>query len=312
MRISPEGIRFTTEEGSAMEAFVFLSKTLFSTYTYNTPPPSSSQDDFAPLPVFEINLASLLETLNIFSLSDTNATKRPSDYESFRLNRHAGVNAFSNHALGLNGICRISYEGEGSPLSIHMSESGVTTTCDLTTYETQSTEEIPFKRDALALKTIMGSSYLLDAVAELTSMSPTHLTMTATPRSSRSRPGGSNLSLTAAGALGSATVDFTLETPSETPILETFLCEEKTSASFKFSLIKAAQKAMAAATKVSIRLDDEGVLSLQLLVEVEASAVNGAGKEPPAFVDFRIVPSLEGEAELNGNGALSDDTEDDD
>ena len=304
VRITPEGLRFSTEEGSAMEAFVFLEKALFTTYTYNTPPPPSSQDDSPSPPIFEISLTALLETLNIFSLSDPNATKRPGEYDAFaahRLNRHAGVGPFSNQALGMSGVCTFSYEGEGSPLSIRMSESGVTTTCDLTTYEADSTEEIPFDRDALALKTILRSSYLLDAITELSSMNPTILALTATPTSRT----GANISLTASGALGSAAVDFTADTTSDTPILERFHCPKKTSASFKFALIKSAQRAMSSATKVSMRLDEEGVLSLQFLVEVEAGS--GGGGEGVAFVDFRVVPLVEGEGEVEGAGSESSD-----
>lgn len=342
VRISPDGIRFSTEEGSAMEAFIFLDKALFSTYTYTTPPPPSSQDDPPAPPIFEINLASLLETLNIFTLSDPAATSRkaPTDYESFRLHRHAGINAFSNHALGLSGICRLSYAGPGAPLSIHMSEAGVTTTCDLTTYEPRSMaageeeEEIPFRRDAIALKTIMRASYLLDTVAELSAMNPAYLTILASPppaAASTARGRGStaqpNLSLTASGALGSASVDFHSPSPSPasfssnhaldtddttTPVLETFHCPRKTSASFKFALVKAAQRAMASAAKVSLRLDEEGVLSLQFLVEVEsagAAGSAGAGGEAVAFVDFRVVPLVEGESGGDGDGEESTDDE---
>lgn len=304
VRISADGIRFATSDGSIMEAFIFLEKALFTTYKYNTPPPPSSQDDPSDPPSFEVSLDSLLETLTIFSLSDPNA-KRPGEYDAFaahRLNRHAGINAFSNQALGMSGVCTITYEGEGSPLSIHMSESGVTTTCDLTTYEADSTEDIPFNRDVLALKTILRSSYLLDAINELSSMTPDSLTITAQP-TSRS----ANLSLSASGAMGSANVDFKADTASDTPILETFQCSDKTSASFKFALVKAAQRAMASAAKVSLRLDEEGVLSLQFLVEIEAGS---AGSEGVAFVDFRVVPLVEGDGEANGADD-SDATEED-
>ncbi|EMC98942.1 hypothetical protein BAUCODRAFT_53211, partial [Baudoinia panamericana UAMH 10762] len=288
VRVSAEGLRFSCDEGSAMEAFVFLERALFTSYTYNAPPPPSSQDDPPPPPIFEINMVALLETLNIFGLSDPNASKKPGGYDDFaahRLNRHSGINAFSNHAMGVTGVCRFAYDGEGSPLSIHMSESGVTTTCDLTTYEADSTEEIPFNRDDLALKTIMRSSYLLDALSELSSMNPTVINIIAAPPSRL----GANISLSATGPFGSANVDFTTITPSETPVLETFYCPNKTSASFRFASIKAAQRAMSAATKVSLRLDSEGVLSMQFLVEVDA------GSGAVAFVDFRLVPLVEGE-----------------
>lgn len=295
VRISADGVRFSTEEGSIMEAFVFLDKSLFTSYTYKSPRPDSSQEDPPASPIFEISLTSLLETLNIFSLSDPNASKRPgAEYDSFaahRLNRHAGINAFSNQTLGLSGVCTFTYESEGSPLSIHMSESGVTTTCALTTYESYSTEDIPFNRDSLSLKTILRAASLLDAITELSSLNPSSLTIIASP-SSRSAP---NLSLIASGALGSANVDFTTNTSSETPVLETFQCPQRAEASFKFALIKSAQRAMQSATKVSLRLDEEGVLSLQFLVEVEA-----AGGEGVAFVDFRVVPLVEEEGEENG------------
>ena len=310
VRLGADGLRISTEEGSAMEAFVFLAKDLFSTYNYNASPPPSSQDDAPPPPVFEVNLAALLETLSIFTLSDPNTTakKESGGYDAFaahRLNRHAGIGAFSGPLLSNTGTCTFTYRGEGSALEIHMAEAGCSTTCELTTYEPQSIDEIPFNRDALALKTIMRSSYLLDAVNELSSMNPQHITILAKP-SSRGGVDGGELSLTAAGALGSATVDFTTNTASETPILETFSCSSKTSASFKFALIKSAQRAMAAATKVSMRLDEEGVLSLQFLVEVEAGSGQGEGV---AFVDFRVVPLVEGEAEGEDDGS-NDSSED--
>ncbi|KAK5163783.1 checkpoint clamp complex protein Rad1 [Saxophila tyrrhenica] len=305
VRISPEGIRISIDEGSIMEAFVFLEKALFTTYKYQTPQPRSAQDDSSDPPVFEISMTALLEILNIFSLSDpTTSSKRPGfsnePYDAntaHRLHRHAGLNAFSNTTLGITGTCSLTYEGEGSPLSIHMSESDVTTTCDLTTYTADSTEEIPFNRDHLALKTIIRSANLLDSITELSSLNPAEITIQATPNPSR--PSGANFTFTASGPLGSANVEFTQDTSSDTPILETFFCPTKTEASFKFSLIKAAQRAMASATKVSLRLDEEGVLSLQFLVEMEVGGVVAGQGGGVAFVDFRVVPLVDDE---RGNG----------
>jgi len=313
VRISAEGIRFSTEEGSVMEAFIFLEKALFTSFQYRPPPPPSSQDDPPDPPVFEINLQSLLETLNIFSLSDPAAMKRSAEYDAFathRLQRHAHLNAFSNQTLGITGVCTFTYGGAGSPLSIQLSEAGVTTTCDLTIYEARhAAEDIPFDRDALALKAIIRASHLLDAVMELSSLSPPSFTIVATPSASTSSsrtPGPANtISFSAAGALGSATVDFTTDPASETPVLETFQCQYRASASFDFRLIKAAQRAMAAATKVSLRLDDAGVLSLQFLVEVD---VHSGGSEAVAFVDFRIVPLIDGEGE-EADGKASEESE---
>ncbi|KAI6912741.1 hypothetical protein KC318_g1675 [Hortaea werneckii] len=342
--ISAQGLRLSTEEGSVMESFVFLEKHLFTSYTYQPSPPPSSQDEPQD-PLFEINLNSLIETLNIFSLSDPAATKRPGGggggmegYDALaahRLNRHAGINPFSTSAALTSGICSFTYQAPGHPLSIHMSESGVTATCDLTTYQADTQEEIPFARDALALKAILRSSYLLDAVTELGSMSPETLTLTASPSSrattaTTAAQSSPCLSFSASGALGSATVDFTNPVPSSStsstnppadsssdpahpPILETFFCpttngNKRVQARFPFDLIRSAHRAMAVAQKVSLRLDEEGVLSLQFLIPVldstgvghggdgdESGGGGGGGDAAAAFVDFRIVPLVEGE-----------------
>ncbi|KAK3642648.1 checkpoint clamp complex protein Rad1 [Elasticomyces elasticus] len=305
-------LRFSTDEGSTLESYLVLSRNLFTTYTYHPPPPPSSQDDPPDPPLFEINLNALLETLNIFALSDptTYTNKRGGEdaFASHRLGRHAGINAFASRGtLGVTGLTTFSYDGAGSKFGIFMSESGVTTTSELTTYEAEvgGGEEIPFNREDLALKAIMRASALLDAVGELSSLGPGSLCVAATPTSSRSAGTGAgsaaNLSLSAAGALGEVKVDFSTTTSSETPVLETFQCPRRVSSHYRFSAIKSAQRAMGAATKVSVRMDGEGVLSLQFLVEVDG----GGSPESVAFVDFRVVPLVEGEADEGGED-LSD------
>jgi len=169
----------------------------------------------------------------------------------------------------------------GSPLSIILEESGVTTTCNLTTYEPESPEEIPFQRDAMQVKIIMQARWLFDAISELSSTSPTRLDITAYPTAPF-------LSLSAIGHLGSASIEFS----KGRELLETFTVGDKWTQSYKFEMIKAAADAMRLASKVSVRGDEQGVLSLQFMVEVEGGGVS--------FVDFRFVPFLseeEGEKE---------------
>lgn len=107
-------------------------------------------------------------------------------------------------------------------------------------------------------------------------------------------------------------------------LLETFQCGERFETSYNFALVKAAWRAMSSASKVSVRVDGQGVLSLQFLIEVEEAGGAGgaarqggeaqdAGREGVAFVDFRVVPLVEGEAEGEGDGdgegAFSDEDE---
>ena len=176
------------------------------------------------------------------------------------------------------GVCRLSYSGIGSPFSIILEESGVTTTCNLNTYEPESPDEIPFERDALQVKIIMQARWLFDAVFELSSTSPSRLDITAFPAAPY-------LSLSAVGHLGSASIEFA----KGRELLETFSVAERWTQSYKFEMVKAASEAMRLASKVSIRGDEQGVLSLQFMVEVEGGGVS--------FVDFRFVPFLRDDEE---------------
>ena len=178
----------------------------------------------------------------------------------------------------MNGICRLSYSAQGEPLRIILEEKGVTTTCELVTYEPDFLEDIPLQKDAIAQKIIMRASWLHDAINELSSTSPTRLTMVSSPTAPY-------FTLSSSGPLGSATVEFS----KDPQLLETFHVPRRTVNTYKYSLIKGASRAMAIAAKVSIRSDEQGVLSLQFMIDVEGGGVS--------FVDFRFVPFIPEEGE---------------
>ncbi|CZR54864.1 probable DNA repair exonuclease rad1 [Phialocephala subalpina] len=279
--ITAEGLRFAVEESRVMQGIVFLDKALFTTFSCTIPEPIDDDlENAIDPPNFQISLSALLETLQIFGAADSTASKfsKP-DNDGYNSNIRPGrQNAFSNQALGMVGICRLSYAGIGAPFSIILEESGVTTTCNLNTYEPESPEEIPFARDATQVKIIMQARWLFDAISELSATSPTRLDLTAFPAAPY-------LSLSAVGPLGSASVEFA----KGRELLETFTVAEKWTQSYKFEMIKAAAEAMRLASKVSVRGDEQGVLSLQFMVEVEGGGIS--------FVDFRFVPFLRDEDE---------------
>jgi len=90
------------------------------------------------------------------------------------------------------------------------------------------------------------------------------------------------------GALGTASVEFSGK-EADGGVLETFDCRARWSGRYAFEVVRKAARAMATGSKVSVRADGAGVLSLQFLVDVDGDA------ERPAFVDFRIVPLVGGE-----------------
>lgn len=255
---------------------------MFTTFTYT--PPSSDGDDESEPPTFQISLSALLETLQIFGINESKGRwgGRDTSYSgiSNSVARGGSSTAFDNRVLGMAGVCRLSYAGIGDPLCIIIEETGVTTTCELVTYEPEFQEDIPLQRNALALKIIMRANWLHDAITELSSTSPLRLTISASPTAPY-------FAVSAVGPLGSATVEF-----SKNPeLLETFQVPRRTTNTYKYALIKNAARAMAAASKVSIRGDEQGVLSLQFMIEIEGGGVS--------FVDFRFVALVPEEGDLD-------------
>ncbi|KAF2839461.1 Rad1-domain-containing protein [Patellaria atrata CBS 101060] len=293
VQISAEGLRISAEESSSMEAFAFLEKELFESFQFNPPASpddaeSLSSNHSADIPIFEISLPALLETLQIFGIANPQQP-RDSNNNSISSTSRNATNAFDSRVLGMTGICRLTYAGTGSPFSIIMSEANVTTTCDLTSYEPSTIEDIPFARDKLAQKIIMSGSWLYDAMRELESTSPEQLSITASPDPP-------TFTLSASGTLGSAIVEFS----NNKELLETFQVGRKVRNTYRFALLKKAARTMQAAVKVSIRVDDQGVLSMQFMIEVEKGV---------SFVDFRFVPLIGEEA--GGNGDVNADEETD-
>ena len=288
-----------------LPGIVFLDKALFTTFNCNLPEAEGQPEpvDDGPhhesaepdLPNFQISLSALLQTLQIFGAADATTSRFSKlDNDGYNSNIRPGrPNAFSNQALGMAGVCRLSYTGIGSPFSIILEESGVTTTCNLNTYEPESPEEIPFQRDSMQVKIIMQARWLFDAISELSSTSPSRLDITASPNAPY-------LSLSAVGPLGSASVEFA----KGRELLETFTVADKWTQSYKFEMIKAAAEAMRLASKVSVRGDEQGVLSLQFMVEVEGGGVS--------FVDFRFVPYLRDEDEDDEEASHDEEYEDED
>lgn len=190
------------------------------------------------------------------------------------------------------GTCSLSYTAEGEPFSVVLEESGVRTTCNLNTYVPEVPEDIPFDVEDISFKIITQARVLLDVLGEIAPSQPERLTIAA----SRREP---YLQFSSTGILGSSAVDFA----NGKELLETFAVKEKWKQTFKFDIIKSATEALRIASKVSIRGDKQGVLSMQFMVEVE-----GAGL---SFLDFRFVPYAENDDEYEEDEEEGEDGEGD-
>ena len=170
------------------------------------------------------------------------------------------------------------YGDEGDPFKVTIEESGIKTTAALTTYLPEIPEDIPFDRSDIAFSYIMQSRFLLDSLAEISPTAPVRLTITAT----KAPP---YLNIAGIGDLGKSAIDFARGRE----LFEKFQITDQWSQSYKFDFIKNSSEAMRIATKVCVRGDGPGVLSLQFMVEMDAGKMS--------YLDFRFVPYIQHEDE---------------
>ncbi|KAL4865684.1 hypothetical protein BDV12DRAFT_187971 [Aspergillus spectabilis] len=356
VQITPDGIRFSVEEARVVQGLAFLDKALFTTYTFNSPSTPTSEDDVtmegaeldgSNYPCFVISLSALLETLKIFGVGESSATTT-SRAASVQPSTVSASGAFNAPALLLNRSCTFHYTNHGSPLSITLAEAGVKTICDLTTYEPDEGElDIPFQRDGIVMKIIMRSAWLHNAITELGATNPKILKISA---SAKEEP---FFTLSGAGGpFSESSVEFSIEQDGQNNVMqtnthrkiltndgtarsratraklaptvtETFLVSPPSSMGsrikqdYRFAFIQKASRAMAAANKVSIRGDRQGVMSFQFMIDFDRAVSDASSnstrsaRDAPAstvsFVDFRFVPLVD-EDEL-GADAVRDDFE---
>lgn len=304
--ITADGLQFKVEEAHVVQGTTLIDKSLFSSYSVRL------EDGQDTIPPFEINVTALLETLQIFGLAEVSSSYKHSN--GGLSSSYAA--AFSTPALNLGGTCRFSYAESGSPLSITIEENSVKTTCEMNTYGLADvygdSSEIPLDRASLTMKIIMRSAWLHDAITELSGTNPEALVLNA---SSTSAP---YLALEGQGGpFGDSMVDFRpdgkaadLSRGRKQPMVtETFAVNAPSGSHgrvkqrYRFDLIKRAGRAMQLASKVSIRQDRQGVLSLQFMIDgsepvANGSLVDGAGQGKAnhgrvSFVDFRFVPLVD-------------------
>ncbi|PHH71812.1 hypothetical protein CDD80_4980 [Ophiocordyceps camponoti-rufipedis] len=313
VQITDEGVRFAADHARVMQGAVlvlplgrsagadcsigvaFLDKALFASYSVNLLPTLDGEQP-SDCDNFQMPLASLLEVLQIFGAVDVAARAQKAEQDPYRSNlRNYRPDAFSNQTLGLSGTCTLTYVQKGDAFNITIDESGVKTTAGLTTYLPEIPEDIPFDRNDVAFKIIMQSRTLLDSLAEISPTAPIRLAITVT----KTAP---YLSLTGTSDLGSSGVDFTRGRD----LLETFSIAGRWSQTYKFDLIKSSSEAMRIASKVSLRGDGQGVLSLQFMVDMEG------GKK--SFLDFRFVPfaNYDGDEDEDGEGDEGDEGDEED
>ncbi|KAG8970822.1 ssDNA endodeoxyribonuclease [Tulasnella sp. 419] len=305
------GLTILVEEARSLIAQAYLPLSAFETYEYSPPDNLSAAGGHTASDGvrFEIDLYALLTCLDMFGTaggpSQTGSTLRTQ--KSRNTNKEDGEWGENDDTRGIERYfssdkvtgMRMSYIGEGHPLTIIISEegSGPVTSCHITTLEPEPAGlALPFDDEDKVVKVILKSSWLSEALSELDSCDK--LTILCTPPTvplpqSNSEPPSSfftnrtasskaRFRLLGTGSFGSTEIDF----PNDRDVLETFECEEQVSFSYRFSHIHRASRAMQGSVKTSLRINDEGVLDLQFMMPT-AKLRSNDGDNP--FIEFKCM-----------------------
>jgi len=316
--VHPGGISVTVEEARTLLGTAYIFKGLFNEFVYRPdlqPMPSSEDqgdaDDENLNTSFEIQLTTLMECLNIFGTAGGPSTNITTKYRRWRTagdsdNEDAQDEGTSgrNHSRSAKTSAnkridqyfgsekgtgmRLSYAGTGYPLTLLVAEDakGPTATCEINTFDPEPLLSLDFSSSPTVLKIILKSSWLRDAFSELDPACE-KLTIVCNPAPLPGRvPRASTLPrlrLLATGNFGSTEMDY----PSDKEVLESCECAEQVSFTYRLSHVTKAQKALQSSTKTSLRINEEGLLSLQLLMPTPRPRENG---DSDGFIEFRCLP----------------------
>ena len=179
--------------------------------------------------VFMINLNVLMECLNMFGGGPG------SSYTSLKM----------------------YYCGEGQPLCLVLEEGGVVTECQIKTMTADEVLDFNFTSIGVENKIIMKSECLREAFNEL-DMSSQILQILMSPDTPWFR-------LSTYGHAGSTQTDV----PKDSDMVDSFECSKTQVNRYKLTLLKPSVKALLQSSKISVRMDGRGFLSLQYMIKPE-------------------------------------------
>ncbi|KAG5642405.1 hypothetical protein DXG03_002837 [Asterophora parasitica] len=311
--VTERGLTITVEEARTLLGTAFIFSDIFDEYAYHSESPSieasqSSEDaDLVDNVAFEIPLNTLIECLNIFGTAGPAPPNASSNTNKFKKWKKPGDSDNEDDDRGVRGGSRIdsyftggsekgtgmrmTYAGSGNPLTLLLAEdaTGPTTSCEITTYDPEPHLELDFDNSKMVLKIILKSSWLRDALSEL-DPSFDKLTFIGNPApadTAPSKPKHSSrdvskpmLRIQAAGTFGSTEMDY----PNDRDVLETFECTRPVRFGYRLQHISRTLRALQSSTKTSLRIDEDGLLSLQFLMP---SPKPKSGSD--AFIEFRCL-----------------------
>ena len=241
----------------------------------------------------KLSLKALIGCLQMFAMSGSNNLLEKSKSSG------NNVGGIASNEIVVSTTCRFQYKGPGHPLLVYFKEGkNISTKCELKTYFREENlwqndndnedgdNELMLMTDKITQQIIINGSVVEDAIKELDSMKTNAVTI----RASSVHP---HFSIISHSELGTSQYEF----PNDLTVIDVFKLwvegsdgrmNEVTDGRFmvsndyQFTFINNACEAIQLASKVSIRSDTSGLLSLQCLCAADG------GRQ--SLIDFRILP----------------------
>ena len=168
----------------------------------------------------------------------------------------------------------ISYSPESGLLRLMLTEAGILTECELTTIDAGEELDFPavFRQYPIVNRAVIQSDHLKEAFLEFNDLQG------AATVSVLMTPSAPYFRLSAAGSMGSCTVDF----PKGSESFVSFHCDATQECDYHLSLVQLAVRPLSNSQQTFIRINDQGMLCLNHKI------VNNEGNA--CFVSFIIMP----------------------
>ncbi|XP_003391123.2 PREDICTED: cell cycle checkpoint protein RAD1-like [Amphimedon queenslandica] len=174
---------------------------------------------------------------------------------------------FGNEA---NTSLRLYYDGYGTPLQLVLEENEVVTECSIQTSEADETLDFDFVSANVCNKVIIKSECMRETFNEL-DLSSEFIEIYMSE-------GEPNFRLSTHGYTGTTQFDY----PKKSDMVEVFECKTTQKNKYKLALLKPSAKALSPSSKIALRMDTRGFLSLQFMIVTEDKQL--------CFVEYLCVP----------------------
>ncbi|KAL3982218.1 Repair protein Rad1/Rec1/Rad17 family protein [Acanthocheilonema viteae] len=199
------------------------------------------------------------------------------DVVTFRIPLPIFTGCLSAFGAGVSAVMKMTYNGFGEPLKVMVEKDGIVARSLIKTQNPDIILDFDFNPATVAAKVIMKPRMLKETFHELDQSS----------RSVSFKVDRFSLSVTTEGDLGKIKTKF----PHYSEQIERFECKQDIEFTYRLSLVKRMTPSLNICSKLSLRIDHRGILSVQFMVK--------HNEDNRIFLEFFCVPDIPTSEEEN-------------